>query len=270
MFTIASLTYCGFNFHGLNDIDRRDVESMLQQRNQGLKPSYDYLFQPMQTGWQVSGITAAGARAVCVVAQALKIIPNRLDVTLSVSDTGFSGNSDYNSIVGRLIGWFKVNRPKLNISHMLPLAGDRKILFGSKNSRWCLWVAERVISGGQPGSEVIEITWTTRNENCKAAWEFFVGCGSDKDFDMMSREAFSACTNTILGSDFFDLGLSDKAYLRKDKPGSEQKDWHTYLATVAKKMVRHYQDDFNGSIERDIAFLRKETTAQLDKIEQQV
>lgn len=271
MYTIAHLSYCGFNFdHATKDVDRRDVELMLQQRNQGLRPNIDYMFQPMQTGWQISGITPLGARAVCVVAQALKRIPNRLDMTLTVEDTNFSEDSDYNSVVGKLIGWFNVNRPKINISHMLPLSGDRKILFGSKNSRWCLWVAERVKPGDIPGREALEITWTTRNENCKAAWEFYVGCGSDKDFETMSKEAFAACTNTILGTDFFDLGLSDKAYLRKDKPGSEQKDWLSYLAAVSKKMVKHYSDDFNGSIDGDIAFIKKETGRLLDKVEQQV
>lgn len=268
MFSVASLTYCGFNFHGLTDIDRRDVENMLVLRNQGLKPSYDYLFQPMQTGWQVSGITDIGARAVCVVAQALKIIPNRIDITLTLSDVSIERGEDYNSTVGKLCHWFKVNKPKLNISELLPLSGDRKILFGSKNSRWCLWVAERVDMAGRLGGDKVEITWTLRNDNCKAAWEYFVSCGSDRDFEFYSREAFSAATNTILGTGFFGLGLSEMPYLKKEKPGEEQKDWYTYLSTVAKKLVKHYIDDLDGSPEADIKWLEKETGRLLDKFEQ--
>lgn len=271
MWTTASLTYCGFNFDGHSDIDRRDVEMLLQNRNQGLKPNgVDYLFQPMQTGWQVSGLTPMGARAVCTVAKGLKIIPNRLDVTLTVGDTGFSEDTDFNSVVGRLISWFKVNKPKINISELLPLSGDRKILFGSKNSRWCLWVAERLASYSQDLGCNLEITWTTRNENCKALWDYFVVCGTDSDFDHYSKEAFAACTNSILGQNFFDLGLSDKPYLHKERPGAEQKDWLAYLNTVAKKMVKHYLEDPVASCEKDMIFLTKQIEAQLDKVEQQV
>lgn len=270
MFTVASLDYCGFNFDGLKDIDRRDVEAMLIRRNQGLKPNYDYLFQPLQAGWQVSGMTSEGARAVCVVAQALKIIPNRLDVKLTCSDVSLLKGEDYNSLVNRLVAWFKQNKPKLNISELLPITGDRKILFGSKNSRWCLWVSERVDHTIPFGGENVEITFTLRNENCKAAWDFFVVCGSDKDFEYYSKEAFAAATNTILGAGFFGEHISDKPFLKKEKPGEEQKDWYTYLATVAKKLVKHYVDDPNGSLESDLAFLEKETARLVDKIEQQV
>jgi hypothetical protein len=271
MWSIASLTYCGFNFDGHSDIDRRDVEMLLQSRNQGLKPNgVDYLFQPMQTGWQVSGLTPMGARAVCTVAKGLKIIPNRLDVTLTIGDKDFSEDTDFNSVVGKLVAWFKVNKPKINISELLPLSGDRKILFGSKNSRWCLWVAERVDFTEQKAPANLEITWTTRNENCKALWDYFVVCGTDRDFEYYSKEAFAACTNSILGQDFFDLGLPSQPYLHKDKPASEQKDWYAYLSTVAKKMVKHYLDEPSASCEKDMTFLTRQIEAQLDKIEQQV
>lgn len=271
MWSIASLTYCGFNFDSSVDLDRRDVDILLQQRNQGLKPNgVDYLVQPMQNGWQVSGLTPLGARAVCTMAKGLKVIPNRLDVTLTVGDNDFSEDTDFNSVVGRLVAWFRANKPKINISEMLPLNGDRKILFGSKNSRWCLWVAERADFTEKKMRANLEITWTVRNENCKALWDYFVVCGSDKDFEFYAKDAFAACTNTILGQNFFDLGLSDKPYLAKEKPGSEQKDWYSYLSTVAKKMVKHYLEDPTASCEKDMIFLTKQIEAILDKVEQQV
>lgn len=263
MFTTAHLSYCGFNFNGLTDIDRRDVELMLQRRNQGLKPNYDYIFQPMQAGWQVSGVTAMGARAVSVVASALKIIPNRLDVTLAIHDCQDIGLS-YEGYYSRLRAWFQVNKPKLNVTDMLPIGGDKKVLFGSKNSRWCLWLAEHTDPLLPFGGYALELTFAVRNENCFSAWEYFVGCSNDKDFELYSKEAFAAIQNSILGTEFFGLSLPAEPYLHKEKPAAEQKDWYSYLSTVAKKMVKHYLDEPEATTESDLAFLHKEIVRQLD------
>src|ERR1044072_8525191 len=159
MFTTFYLSYCGFQFDGLKDVDRRDVELFIQQRNQGAKPGLDYIFQPMQDSWQVSGLTPLGARAVLSVAQGLKKIPNRLDVTMAIvdaSDPWFK----FPAYARKLISWFEVNKPKINISSMASIGHDQRMLFGSKNSRWCLWLAERTDPIQPFGGYQLEITFT--------------------------------------------------------------------------------------------------------------
>lgn len=267
MFTVSYLSYCGFQFNGHTDIDRRDVEMMIQNRNQGLKLGLDYLFQPMATSWQVSGITPLGARAVATIAQSHKFIPNRLDVVTEIHDVGGLGYLDYDLQVTNLEAWFKVHKPKLNVTHMLPLGGDRKVLFGSRNSRWCLWVSERTDPQSPFGGSKLVLEWAMRNENCFALWEYFVRCGGDKDWEHYSQEGFAACTNTILGPDFFRLSHSEMPYLRKEKPDADKKDWYAYLSGVAKKMVRHYLDEPDASCENDVTFLTREIARELDKVE---
>lgn len=264
MFTNFYLSYCGFQFDGRTDVDRRDVEMFLQQRNQGIKPGSDYLFQPLQNGWQVSGISPVGARAVCSVAQGLKKIPNRLDVTMAVVDN-FATEHKFYSYASKLISWFQVNKPKINVSSMASIGTDQRMLFGSKNSRWCLWLSEHTDPVQPFGGYQLEVTFTTRNENCVALWDYFVVCGTDHQFQDYSKEAFEACTNTILGPDFFGLGLSKEPFLRKEKKVTEDKDWNTYLSTVAGKILAHYKMDPNASTERDLSFIKAQIAARASK-----
>lgn len=265
--TTAHLSYLGFMFDGQEDMSRQEVEHFLRHRHNALKPSVDYIIQPMMNGWQLSGITPQGARAACIQAQAMKIIPNRIDVSLTCWDVIPNPATDYNVVRIKLNEWFSLNRPKMNINQMLPLTGNRKTMYGARNSRWCLTIEDGYLPYEPEVSNRLTLTFLNRADNAKSVWSYFVGCGSDSDFEYYSREAFAACTNTFLGPDFFGLHLPDAIKLVKEKPDNDNRDWYSYLSSVAGKMANRYvNSEDRENFENDMTFLEKEYNAQLARI----
>lgn len=262
--TDCFLSASGFSFNGQTDIGRDELELNLQSRYQGLKPNgVDYLIQARPDAWLVNGMSVLGARAVASVARGMRFIPNRLDITFEKVSSGSDGLEFYCVAAEILKQWFMKKKPTTTIFEATGLDHLRKIIFGTRTSRFTL-VVQELDNGTIAG---YRITWQLREpKKVQPAWDYLDFFARGEEYEHCCQQAFAACTNSLLGPDFFGLGHSTDVFLMKDKTDDKLQDWWGFLAAVSKKIV--HQAELEGSQHlaiESVEFIQAEISKSIER-----
>lgn len=228
------LTNFGFYFDGHSDAGRDEVEFSIQSRFQGLHPAgQDYLIQARPEGWQVNGTSISGARACASVCRGFNFTPNRIDVTMDVLNLPGYGDIDYELAADLVRVHMAKHNPKTAFTRSNKIDGLRRCVWGTRTSRWSLWL-EEIQSDSRTG---VRITWNMRQERVMQVYTWLNYFHTGIDYIESCKNAFAACTNTLLGPDFFGLNHPKEPILVPEKKADVQEDWWGYLSGVAQKIA---------------------------------
>lgn len=261
------LSYASLVFDGVTDFSRQEAEHFINKHYPGLKArSIDYMIQSGPNSWYLSGLSPLATRAVVSMCKGLRLIPNRLDVTMEIASGEFPVLNEelnpYKDLVAKTELWFNRHRPNVAKEVNAQMFGMSRAIFGSRTSRWVLIIADHVLDGS-PG---LAITFQLRQDRCKSGWEWLAGLPTSKDseFELACSELFAACTNTLLSRDFFGVGNSDMPFLASDRKTEEKRDWFATLSAFANKIIAQADDKENPvSVKRSIDFLEREIDNRL-------
>lgn len=257
------LSNFGFMFDGKNDLGRDELEFSIQSRFQGLHPAgVDYLIQARADGWQVNGSSPIGARACASVCRGHNLKPNRIDVTMDLIGASAIRFLDYELATCIITDWFSKHKRDTAISETTKLTDLKRTIYGTRTSRYSLWV-EEIDNAGLPG---LRITWNMRQDRVMQVYDWLNYFHTGIEYKEACRNAFAACTNTLLGPDFFGLNHPKENLLIAEKRADTSEDWWGYLSSVAHKIsAKATKEKSEHLVVESVQFLEAETYKAIER-----